>query len=177
MVNRAGVHAHFVVEEAVCRASDLILAEEMVGEGWTVTVPHSCPGDGCTGTWSPCQPRRLGWHLRKKKINGLFIKTQAGAVYPRREWFVFGEGGTGGGTDNSMWVLAGAGKRVGLGKAVSPWQGTVPDPGQVTPWPPPAGAAPAWRKGGPGGSGPPSAPERVLESVSANAQGLFAGDA
>lgn len=76
------------------------------------------------------QPRRLGWHLREKEINGLFIKIQAGAVYPRREWFVFGEGGTGGGTDNSMWVLAGAGKRVGLGKAVSPGRGQCRIPGR-----------------------------------------------
>lgn len=79
-----------------------------------------------SGSLSP--PSLAGWDgTYAKKVNGLFTKSRAGAVYPcqRGEWFVFGEGGPAGGTDNSIWVLAGGREEGGPGKGHRPWQGTA----------------------------------------------------
>lgn len=114
----------------------------MAGHGWSVAgAPLLRRGRGArrpgaagrqrpSGSPSPASP--AGWDgAYVKKVNGLFIKIQAGAVYLRRrgEWFVFGEGGTAGGTDNSIWVLAEGREEGGPGKGRRPWQGTAPAAG------------------------------------------------
>lgn len=70
---------------------------------------------------------------------------------------------------------------MGLGKAVGPGRGPHQLPGQVTPRAP-APPARLWH-GSPGEEGgvraapvPPGAMERVLESVSADTRGPFAGE-
>lgn len=103
-----------------------------------------------SGSPSPASP--ASWDgASAKKVTGLFIKIQAGAVYlcRRGEWFAFGEGGTAGGTDNSIWVLAGGREEGGPGKGRRPWQGTTPAarPGH-TAGPRPAGTALARLSGG-----------------------------
>lgn len=84
---------------------------------------------------------------------------------------MFGEGGTAGGTDNSIWVLAGDREEGGPGKGCGAWRGTAL---AARPGHPVGPTLPArlWhrsrrRKAGLGGSSPP---ERVLESVGANTQ-------
>lgn len=88
---------------------------------------------------------------------------------------MFGEGGTDGGTDNSIWVLAGDREEGGPGKGCRAWRGTVlaARPGH-TAGPRPAGTALAALSAQEGGSGrlrSPGATERLLESVGAKTHG------
>lgn len=85
---------------------------------------------------------------------------------------MFGEGGTDGGKDNSIWVLAGDREEGGPGKGCRAWRGSVlaARPGH-TAGPRPAGTALSLLQAQEGGSRQlhsPGARERVLESVSAN---------
>lgn len=142
----------------------------------------SAPASGMGGIepWTCVQAAPI-WQPKPCQPGQRFHERSTGVVYTAPGWgcssasargmvCVWG-GQDSGGTDNSIWVLARDGKRVGLGKAFSPGRDRTGCPARAHHRPQPcrysSDTAPQWRNGGSGWSRSPRVPWSESSKASA----------